>query len=579
MAASIRNLSACILLAIGALTAVIIVYSGDGRSGLENPVVGQESSAVAADKPEAVPEQPDVAQRPTAVMPEQRQVAQHGPILLPVNPPYLNSLIETQPVKSAIEPAEDEAWQDREETEQTKPDVAEKEQPAEEPLTELLALRQHFSESKQPPEEQPPEEEVREEEPVEEQPAEEPPPEEESAKEELAEEEDLIQESEPAGEEQPSETADENPQEAASQATPPETSPPPQPKPELTPALAALRDRVRRTVAFHRGQALSASQNTATEVMHACLAFGCNTEIYRSGSPSSRETGQKLNGITCLCWNYPCAGYELLGLAEGHIAARIGYGRQEHPSQLLAVLALSGVKATYPVRVGDDVRTVADLVEYEKLSCRSGADQSLKLIGLSFYAADEPTWENSLGQQWSIERIIKSELDQPILGAACGGTYRLAGLGYALARRERHGKPLEGQFARARKLIEEYHDYALKLQNSDGSWGPGFLASRGTSRNPATQLRSTGHVLEWLAISLPEDRLDDPRVVRSVEYVERLLSGQRYHRRTGSLSTRELGSVMHALHALAVYDERLFKPRTPKPPAPGEAKVAHKASS
>ena len=41
--------------------------------------------------------------------------------------------------------------------------------------------------------------------------------------------------------------------------------------------------RVRRTVAYHRAQALSAGENTATEVMHGCLAFGCNTVALRSG--------------------------------------------------------------------------------------------------------------------------------------------------------------------------------------------------------------------------------------------------------------------------------------------------------
>ena len=110
------------------------------------------------------------------------------------------------------------------------------------------------------------------------------------------------------------------------------------------------------------------------------------------------------------------------------------------------------------------------------------------------------------------------------------------GLGCAVAEREKRSQPLEGQFARARKLIDQYQDYALKLQNSDGSWSPRFLAARGTSRNPALQLRSTGHVLEWLAMSLPEERLDDPRVVRSVEYVNRLLAGQRYRRNVKSLS-------------------------------------------
>ena len=355
--------------------------------------------------------------------------------------------------------------------------------------------------------------------------------------------------------------AEEIPDEQASDSTPSDAgdSPgQPEQRPELTPAMAALRDQVRRTLAtFHRN-GLSAKENTPTELMHACRAFGCSTEVFQS-SPS----GQKVNGISCLCWNYPCAGFEPLVLSEGRIAARIGYGLQQHDSQLLAVLALSRVQTTYPMRAGEEVRSVADLVEYEKLSCRSGTDLSLKLIGLAYYVADDGNWQNGLGEDWSIERIVREELARPIVGAANGGTDRLIGLSYAIRRRAKRGQPIDGQFARAQKLVDEFGDYALGLQNPDGSWSPYFFAAKGTGSDRAANLRSTGHILEWLAMALPEDRLEDPRVVKSVEYVNRALgSGSRTRRNVRSQSTREIGSVMHALHALAVYDERFFRPRT-----------------
>lgn len=370
---------------------------------------------------------------------------------------------------------------------------------------------------------------------------------------------DQVEDEQPPSKRRPEEAAGKTSASQAPEATPDETpvTPPPEPKPQLTPALAALRDRVRQTLAFHHRRAFSASENTATELMHRCLAFGCNTEVYRSG-----RSGKKVNGITCLCWNYPCAGYRPLGLSQGYIAARIGYGLQEQPSQLLAVLALSRVKASYPMRVGQDVRTVADLVEYEKLSCRSGTDLSLKLIGLAYYVVDDRSWKNSLGKPWSIERIVEEELARPTPSGACAGMQRLMGLSYALARRAKRGQPIEGPLLRARQFIDQYHDHALQLQNADGSWSPQSLAGRAMPGNEAPQLRCTGHVLEWLVMSLPDDRLDDPRVVRSVELVDRLLSGQRYRRGTKSLSTREISSVMHAVHALAVYDERFFKART-----------------
>ncbi|MBU4273277.1 MAG: hypothetical protein KKA28_15565 [Planctomycetes bacterium] len=327
-----------------------------------------------------------------------------------------------------------------------------------------------------------------------------------------------------------------------------------EPKPTLSPEMAALRDRVRSVLAAHSRQTFNTRDNSATEILGRCLAFGCETEVSLE-SPR----GQRINGITCLCWNYPCAGYNMLGYSREHIAARIGYGYQEHPGEFLAMLAMSRVPADYPVRVGKDERKVSDLVEAEKLGCREGSDKSLALIGLSYYL-DEPVWQNDLGQQWSIERIIEEEIARPILTAPEGGLNRLMGLNYAVERREKEDEPIEGQFERAKKYIGEYQDYALKLQNSDGGWGPHFLAAKSTAGDPAAQLRATGRVLEWLALSLPDQRLQDSRVVNSVHYLTRLLGSQRYRWNAPSLNTQEIVSLCHALHALAIYNQRVFKP-------------------
>ena len=100
-----------------------------------------------------------------------------------------------------------------------------------------------------------------------------------------------------------------------------------------------------------------------------------------------------------------------------------------------------------------------------------------------------------------------------------------------------------------------------------GSWGPYFLAAKSTSPDIASQLRSSGRILEWLALSLPEQKIEDPRMLKGVEYVTGLLGTQRYQWNTPSLSTREIVSVGHALHALNIYDERVFKPADLPPAA------------
>jgi hypothetical protein len=326
------------------------------------------------------------------------------------------------------------------------------------------------------------------------------------------------------------------------------------PKRELSPALAALRDRVRPTLAMHQKQPFNTGENSATEIMSFCLAFGCGAEVSLEGSE-----GRRINGITSLCWNYPCSGFEMLGPGQGHVAARIGYGCQEQPGEFLAMLALAHVPSNYPIRAGKDVRTVADLVALEQLMCRAGSDMSLKLIGLSFYV-DEPEWKNDLGETWSIERIIREELAQPIVTAPEGGLNRLLGLSYAVARREKRKQPIEGQFERAQSFLADFHRFAMQQQNSDGSWGPYFLAAKSASADAASQVRTTGRVLEWLAVSLSDKQLEEAGVVNAVDYVTGLLGSQRYQWNTPSLSTREIVAVGHALHGLMVYDERVFKP-------------------
>jgi hypothetical protein len=331
----------------------------------------------------------------------------------------------------------------------------------------------------------------------------------------------------------------------------PQAAPKEQAKKELSPSLAALRDRVRRTVAVQRQQPFNTRENTVADIAHFCLALGCEAEVLNVG-----QNGQKVNGITCLCWNLPCGGYEPLMFYEGHLAPRVGFGYQEAPGQLAAVLALSHVPADYPARAGETVRTVADLIESEKLACRSGADLSLKLIALSFYV-QEPTWKNSLGEEWSIQRMVKQELNRPMINSAQRASLRLLGLTCALERQARNKAPIEGELLRAKKYVEESQDYALRGQNGDGSWG------RADGRDYAATLASTGHVLEWLVSSLPAERLEAPEVVKAVEFVDSLLSSQRYRGSVASLSSQEIGAVMHAAHSLVVYDQRVFQPFDP----------------
>ena len=176
---------------------------------------------------------------------------------------------------------------------------------------------------------------------------------------------------------------------------------------QLSAEMAQRRDKVRRLLAALRQQPFNTKQNTCADILDFCRAFGCDTQL-----SDNATSGQKVNGITCLCWNMPCGGYELMTVCEGHLTARVGYGYQDNPSELAAVLALSHVPADYPARAGKTVGTVADLVKYEKLTCRPGLDMALKLVALAFYV-QQPSWKDSLGNEWTLQRLVSEELARP----------------------------------------------------------------------------------------------------------------------------------------------------------------------
>ncbi|GIW93762.1 MAG: hypothetical protein KatS3mg110_1803 [Pirellulaceae bacterium] len=311
----------------------------------------------------------------------------------------------------------------------------------------------------------------------------------------------------------------------------------------LTPDLIQLRDRLRDVLAYYIERPEEAERRSPWGVMHALIAYGVDTEITVSG--------RRVNAIGWLCWNGVCRGQQLMYLEGGELRLRVGPGVQGHEGQFLAMLAQSRVRSDYPMRVEGRTFTVKDLIEYEKRTCREGTELTFKLIGLAHYLDTDEKWTSAWGQSWDIPKLIREELAQPVIGAACGGTHRMMGFSYAVKRRQKSGRPITGQWYRAQKYVEDYHEYTFKLQNPDGSFSTNWFAGPGAYGTAERKLETTGHILEWLVYSLPDEQLTDPRVVKAVRFLTDLLYENLDH-------AWEIGPKGHALHALAIYDERLF---------------------
>ena len=310
--------------------------------------------------------------------------------------------------------------------------------------------------------------------------------------------------------------------------------------------MVDLRERMRDCLDWYYYHPENTGQRSCWGIMHSFIAYGADTYIEVGGTG-----GTQVNGIGWLCWNQPCNNMRIFYLSNNSIAVREGPGYQGHAGQLLALLAQCRVSRDYVLKVGEREFTVEDLIEYEKLTCEPNSELTFKLIGLMHYCDSDETWTDNRGRQWDMERLIREELAQPVIGAACGGTHRMMGFSYAVRLRRVRGEEFDGQWERARKFVEDYHAYTMSLRNEDGSFSTEWFEGRAADPDIDRRLQTTGHILEWLIYSLPAEELQSPEIVESVDYLTRIM----YENRGRAW---EIGPKGHALHALVLYDRRVF---------------------
>ena len=283
---------------------------------------------------------------------------------------------------------------------------------------------------------------------------------------------------------------------------------------------------------------------------------------------------------------------------------RLGYGIQQYSGQLLAALAIARVPIDYRFPAGwaelnensenvnalpsanepaslenteepsesyEELRSgmprgkkrfgIQNLVEFEQKNCRWSRDLSQTLIALSYYLPPDAEWESGDGETWTLERLVKNELDRPVETGSSAATNQLLGLLCAIrCRQMRTGDaPLEGQYARAEKFLESWRTYVLDLQNEIGIWHPEFFLKKGVTPNrPTEMLLSSGHILRWLVTVTPRQELNDPRIFKAVSTIHELLEFQLMYWNPTNASSTEIEGIMAALHALAIYEKRRF---------------------
>ncbi len=340
------------------------------------------------------------------------------------------------------------------------------------------------------------------------------------------------------------------------------------PPPPLTRQLMGLRSRVRSVLKGYSRKMLNSRENDPWEVMHGMLSYGIESRV-RQGGPH----GEPITAVGWLCYNKPCKGQTLLYVnPSGGVRAKYGVGLQGHLGQLLAMLAQCHVSPDYPIRVGRNEFTIHDLIEAEKKTCYPKSELTFKLIALQHYIDLDDKWVNDQGLEWDFPRLMREEMAQPIRGAACGGTHRLSGLSLTVKTRLRRGEPLDGEYAEAAEFVKRYQQYAFRLQNRDGSLSTSWFRGAGDESDIDRRIKTTGHILEWLCYSLSDEELREQRTIRAVWYLSTLMYSNYDH-------DWEIGPRSHAIHALLLYDERVFQPFDRDEPVANYQAPSHVARS
>lgn len=309
-----------------------------------------------------------------------------------------------------------------------------------------------------------------------------------------------------------------------------------------SPAQWERLERVRGCLKHYLDHPETTAERSPWAVMHALLAFGSDYEMI---GPKGR-----VNAIGWMCHNGLCKTQRIFTPRGNGFVPNVGGGVQGHQGQFLAILAQCQVPPDYPIQIGDRKFTVQDLVYYEMATCRERSELTFKLIGLSYYVDSNKQWRSNDGKVWSVQKLIQEELAQPIVGAACGGTHRLMGYTFAIKQRVLQGQPLEGQYLRAAKFVNEFIDYTWKLQNPDGSFSTNWYESRGNEPKDERKVQTTGHMLEWLMFTIGDEQLQSERVEKAIDFLLKHIGDNKTHR-------WPIGPRGHATRALALYEKRL----------------------
>ena len=327
-----------------------------------------------------------------------------------------------------------------------------------------------------------------------------------------------------------------------------------------------LRDRIFSAIESARTRDLLTTHGFWT-VFHGILGLGLSVTL------QNPETGQKFNAL-----DYIAAGHEVRGLqfiqTKFGLDVRNGYDfvGQGHQDQFIAEMAQWGIAADKKFVVNGKDYTYMDFVRHAQMRAKVTSNQELSwaIVVIGQYLGTDISWTNGDGEKLTYEDVVRYELNQPIESpsVACGGTHRLFGLTWAYYHHLRNGGRTTGIWKDVVEHSRKYEKLAKKFQNPDGSFSTNHFRERGNAPDIKARISTTGHILEWLALSLSDQELREPWVQEAANSLADMFL-------TVQDQEVEGGAMYHAVHGLILYYARVYdaerlgpnRPFLPLPPS------------
>lgn len=319
--------------------------------------------------------------------------------------------------------------------------------------------------------------------------------------------------------------------------------------PPAKPAAKAdpLNDLIEQAIQATTKRRLTAGVHTPWQVVHGILAERWDLALLRRDRP-----GQEVSAIEWITSGVTFDGEPLWEATpyggRGHPFTR-PYAFEGHPTQFMGYMTMANIPLEYEVKTPTKVITIRDIINDAKMQVHEGVEITWTLWTLAHYEEPDAQWFNAAGQPWSIERLVRLQIDEPVTSGACGGCHGLFALAYARNMYISTGKPLRGVWFEADQKIKRYVLEAQALQNQDGSFSANHFNGPGYSDDFATRIATSGHQLEWLMIALPQSRLKDEWIRKGITSVAKDLINNRH-------VASDCGPLFHGMHALVIYRQR-----------------------